>query len=74
MRERGGFRALFHLKRRPAPLPLLIPQLMRLRVIRARRGLSNILQHIIDLKAQIAKELSDQAVANEKYGVVITVG
>ncbi len=47
---------------------------MRLRVIRARRGLSNILQHIIDLKAQIAKELSDQAVANKKYGVVITVG
>ena len=47
---------------------------MRLRMIHARYGLRNVLQHVIDLKAQIAEELADQAAADEKDGVVIAVG
>lgn len=47
---------------------------MRVRVIHGRFALGNVLQHIINLKAQIAEELSDQTAADEKYGVVIAVG
>jgi hypothetical protein len=44
------------------------------RVIHERFCFGNIFQYIIDLKAQVAEELADQAAADEKYGVVFAVG
>jgi hypothetical protein len=55
-------------------LPLFGPQSMLRYVIRARCGLSDIVQDIAELKAQVAEKASDQTAPDDKDGVVFAVG